>query len=715
MQETASSFVQPTEKSALSRELGDFLIELSISLHKHAIYPHGHPLVSQAAERLAHRLLILLQDRETLSLGVAREQLVIEGVATDPRHPLLRELAQRLHRQHLGAVRFLRGVEPDDLASFLRIVCLVKVDDGGNERPIGSTPGDSMERWRHIRLFPLTYDKLSLLEGEEPTEGTGGTRAGMLWMGLARAALADAGDTEGGFVLPATPASPEDEPAVDPVAVAKAIEGHQREVAYDQVIVGYLLQIADEVKRNPEAHSLQRRVSRLVGTLSPSTLKQLLAMGGDVAQRRSFLLDATQGLAVDAILQLVRAAAELEKRTISHSLLRMLVKLAAHAEEGTEKVRATASGELREYVKEMVSGWELADPNPDSYREVLTRMARSAPDLRSETDSHAVEPERLVAMSLEVGTVGPLVARAADEMVTAGRLGELVEMLDHAPAFSSSVDEIWRRIATPSAVTALVAGEKIDATLLQRVVARVGGDATEPLLDALERSESRGARSRVLDQLAQLGPGIFPRIAPRLEGAEWFVLRNLLTLIGKWQAAPEGFNAARFATSKDARVRREALKLLFRDPAQRSRAIFSAITDDDGTVAMLGLAAALEQPPLGIASAVRARVERGTLDDDSTALATRVAAADRASKDTLPWLLGLATAGRTLFGRPKLAGKSAASLGALSGLATYWREAPGVAPVLAAAAASPDPEVRAAASTVRLSRASPRSSPVEAR
>ena len=33
---------------ALSRELADFLIELSIALHKNAIYPEGHPLLAGA-------------------------------------------------------------------------------------------------------------------------------------------------------------------------------------------------------------------------------------------------------------------------------------------------------------------------------------------------------------------------------------------------------------------------------------------------------------------------------------------------------------------------------------------------------------------------------------------------------------------------------------------------------------------------------------------
>ena len=79
--------------ATLSRDLADFLIELSIALHKHAMYPEGHPSLAPAAAGLTRRAALLLEDRATISLGVARNQLVIEGVATDPKHPVLRELA----------------------------------------------------------------------------------------------------------------------------------------------------------------------------------------------------------------------------------------------------------------------------------------------------------------------------------------------------------------------------------------------------------------------------------------------------------------------------------------------------------------------------------------------------------------------------------------------------------------------------------------------
>ena len=57
-------------------------------------------------------------------------------------------------------------------------------------------------------------------------------------MGLATAAMAGEG-----------PAAPIVSAPAEPAAVARAIDEHQGAEAYDQVIVGYLLQIARELER----------------------------------------------------------------------------------------------------------------------------------------------------------------------------------------------------------------------------------------------------------------------------------------------------------------------------------------------------------------------------------------------------------------------------------------------------------------------------------
>ena len=672
------------EGNTLSRGLGEFLIELSIALHKHAIYPDSHPLVVSAVEGVARRLEQLLAERPTLSLGVARKQLVIEGVATDPNNPLLSELAARLHRQHLGAVRFSADVGIQEITEFLRVVA---ADVARQPQPLGLGPKQGLERWKNIGLYPLTYGQLELVEdepGEKPASGEGGTRAAQLWVGLARAALA--ADSSG------------DAASNDPALVAKAIDDHQREVAYDQVVVGYLLQIAEELKgaTGTEATALQRRVSQLVARLRPDTLKQLLEMGGSRAQRRKFVLDATQGMAVDAVVDLVKAAADDSKQTISHSLVRLLSKLATHAEHGSPAMRPEADAALRENVRKLISGWELDDPNPDAYRGVLDQMARAAPVFAPVEVVSPEDAERIVAMSLEAGTIGPMVWRATETMVERGRTEQLVEFLEKSPPESrETADALWLHIATPERMRLLL-DDRVDGPLLERLVARMGVAAAEPMLDLLERAQDRTTRWRLLDRLTQIGDDVGPIVARRIDGSPWYVQRNMLLLLGRLTTRPPGFSALAYVSNPDARVRREAVKMLLKDPATRERVIYTALADADERVAHMALTAASEACPRGAVPLITARLASKDLSPDSRALGIR-ALASLKTPDILEMLLRMTTAGKTFFGRQRLAPKSPEMLAALAALCTFWARNEKALAVLTVAGTHPDAEIRMAA------------------
>ena len=167
--------------TGLSRELADFLMDLAVAMHKHAIYPAGHPLLDQAVDSVHRAIGRLLLDRPSLSIGVARRQLIIEGVATDSSHPLLAELAGKLHRHHLGALKFRPGLSRAELSDMLGVVGLEAQRDA---QPIGLQP-ELLKRWTDVKLFPLSYDRLELLDddGAHPSESsaTGGGHAAQLW------------------------------------------------------------------------------------------------------------------------------------------------------------------------------------------------------------------------------------------------------------------------------------------------------------------------------------------------------------------------------------------------------------------------------------------------------------------------------------------------------------------------------------------------------
>ena len=674
-------------RAALSRDLADFLIELSIALHKHAMYPEGHPSLAPAAAGVTRRAALLLENRSTLSLGVARRQLVIEGIATDPKHPVLGELAERLHRHHLGALTFRKGVEPAEVADVLKTLA---VDAERAGQPLGLGDPERLRAWPHVQLHSLTYERLELVGEGAPAEGA---RAAQLWVGLARAALA---------------LQPEDDQpmATEPTVIAQAIDAHERgATAYDQVIVGYLLQIAEELKTagSAEAMALRRRMSHLVRSLKPQTLRRLVEMGGDFVQRRKFVLDATAGMAVDAVLEILKAAADTSQQTISHSLVRLLSKLAAHADGGSPEIREEADIALREQVQELLRGWTLSDPNPGVYGTALERMARANPLFIAPAEGgYPAEPDRVVAMALEVDVVGPRTLPAVDRVVHEGRLPQLLDALAELPATSAAAAQVWERIATAEVIGRVVATEPVDFKVLDRLVPRVGSSAAAPLLDALAAAESRGTRRGLLAQLARMGGGIGPIVVARLEDPRWYVTRNMLGLLDELPALPEGFSPARYTLHADARVRWQAVKLQLKLPAERDAALVTALRDHEPRIMRLalGLLVALQACPEVLVPLLVSHATDRTLASDLRVLAIR-ALGGTSAPAALEALLRLTSAGRTLFGRARFPPKSPEVVVALQALATGWRGDPRAAARLTQAAASSDPEICAAARTAR--------------
>jgi hypothetical protein len=408
------------------------------------------------------------------------------------------------------------------------------------------------------------------------------------------------------------------------------------------------------------------------------------------------VLDATQGMAVDAVVDLVKAAADDSKQTISHSLVRLLSKLATHAEHGTPAMRPEADAALRENVRKLISGWELDDPNPDAYRGVLDQMARAAPVFVPVEVVSPEDAERIVAMSLEANTIGPMVWRAVETLVSRGRTEQLVELLERAtPESRETADALWLHIATPERMRLLL-DDRVDGPLLERLVARMGVAAAEPMLDLLERAQDRTTRWRLLDRLTQIGDDVGPVAARRIDGSPWYVQRNMLVLLSRLTKLPPGFTPLPYVSNPDARVRREAVKMLLKDPATRDRVIYTALADADERVAHMALTAASESCPRGAVPLITARLASKDLSPDSRALGIRALASLR-TPDILDMLLRMTTAGKTFFGRQRLAPKSPEMLAAISALCAFWSRDEKALAVLTVAGTHPDAEIRMAA------------------
>jgi hypothetical protein len=664
---SVSSPAATAPRTTLSRELNAFLVEFSVALHKHTMYPSGHPSLAPAAVRVTERAWKLLEDRPMLAFGVARHQLIIDGVATDPAQPVLRRLAEVLHQHRLGAVSLLPGIESSEIGSAIH---LLAVEAGESVRPLGLEPAGRLNQWLHVRLHPLTLERLELVE-EDPAAAVDAAEqlqhhAAQLWIGLASAAMA--ADASLGHETTAT----------DPVAVARAIDDRAGAAAYDQVIVGYLLQIADELKGRADDQQgpLRRRTARLIDALQPETLKRLLAMGGDVAQRRAFVRGATNGMAIDSVVKIVKAAAEASQQTISHGLLRMLSKLATHAEAAEEHARSEADTELREQVDRLLSGWNLDDPNPNDYSKTLQRLASSAgPQSRGEYaggSEHEADPLRLIQTGLEVGGSGPLVERAIDRAIDAALIRELRALTSTPPSCGSGIAAlIQSKLGGPRTMAALLKRTPVDFDLLDILLPVISPDGYEVLLDALIESSSRGTRRRLIDRLARTTIEVTPLIAARLDDERWYVQRNLLLLLERLRTLPPDFALTQWLQHADARVRYQALSLQLKLPAEREDAVRAALEDHELSIIRLGLVAALEQCPPSLIPLLARLAANADLVEELRIHAVRALGKSR-HQHALAALLGLVDGGKSIFGGPKLAAPGAVVLAALRALADVW-------------------------------------------
>jgi hypothetical protein len=684
---TTTATVPDRERDALSRELNEFLIELSVALHKFSMYPSGHPSLQPAASAVVARATHLLADRPQIAFGVARRQLIIEGVATSASQPVLRRLAEELHRHHLGAVTFLRGISPEEVGEALRALSREPEQHGA----LGSGSNDA-RTWPHLRLHPMTFGGLALIADAALTSeagGGGGTRGAELWIGLARAAMAGEDDT-----------APTD---TEPTAVARAIDEHPRADAYDQVVIGHLLQIARELRtsQGPEAAALQRRTARLISALNPETLRRLVDMSGDLAQRRQFVLDAAHGMAVDTVIDIVKAAADATGQPISDGLVRMLSKLAAHAEFGAESSRLAADEALREQVGNLLNGWELADPNPDDYGKLLQRVATSATahdaSPQSVEQEHAPDPLRMVQISLEAGETGPMVARAVERAVSQGQVPALVALIaPGVPDGNEAAAALLKSLAHGKTLRAWFAAGPIDFEALDHLLPHVSVDGCRALLDVLGESDDRTTRRKLLDRLATLPHDLEPSLLARLDDERWYVQRNMLVLLERRRRLPKKLSLARIAAHPDVRVRHEAVRLQLRIPAERDAAVRTALESGHPGLMQAGLAAIQQECPEALVDRVGAIAANRDADETVRAMAAR-ALGRSPDRRALSALVALADGGRTLLGRQRLAPRSALVLAALEALAFGWRSEPRAAALLRLAEASSDPQIRNAA------------------
>lgn len=685
---------ESAETSALPREIIDFLVELSTSLHKYSMYPDGHPLLETAAQGIAKRLDPLLKERPDFAIGIARDHLLIDGMQSDVSNPVLRDLAVKFYRKEIGGLRVTTGVEENELVEMMKQVGRdAKKSDASPKAKAGEkdAAGDiALREWPHVSLLPLSYDALRLTDESAEGEKEKGTWATQLWQRLARSAVGE--QTTGGIGLP--------DFANDPLALAGAIDRRTEDPDFDKGILGLFGSFMQEIKAKggAAAKGLRVQVSNLISSVAPATLQRILRVNTDWAQQKQLMMQASQTLAADTVLDLAKAVAAASQHTMSEALLLLLTKLAKHAGQGSSARKEKADGALRENVRQLINDWDHAAELPEEgYWQTLEKLIAAPGKGSTPSTANEVPAEHVVQLSLETEVWGTTTKHAVAEMVKRGQIAQLLAIADGTPDQNKVVMTLRRHLDNTGTIKRLLRDKPIDFEVLHRLVTRVGYPAAGALLDALEGEDERGARWKLFEMLAQLGPKVGEAVVARLPKGPWTLQRNLLLLLGRLGEWPHGFTPAPYAKNPDARVRREAYALLLADPKTCDRAVSDAVADSDERIVRAGLNAALERGcPRDAIPVLTRRLTEHSLDGMIGALAVKVLAPVRLTPIQECLIAATLAPKRRFQFRRKLATKSPVVVAALSVLATTWGMEPATQKVLAIAKRSDDPEIQSA-------------------
>lgn len=652
-------------------ETGAFVRAFASALQKWMMYPEGHESLEPALDALVEAAGDALADRDEVELRLSEGRLRVQGSPVDRENPVLAGLARRLHDEQLRSLAFRSGLTRTEMAEVLTLLS----DSASSEEPLGERAAEELPDGPHLSVEPFRYERMQM--DDRPDDLSAERRPD----GRSEEALVeeDAGEIAARLSDSLAGPGPESAEAVDE-------------------LVGLLEATGEE--GGEQLEDLRRKMSAVILQLEPEVLARLTEQARQNGDEARLLRAAADGFDLEAVRRLVKAAAARREEGIADWLLRLLAKLSQYGPSDDPDADTPHREDVRETVERIIENWDLEDPRPQTYTDQLDDLTRRRPGDGDggERRTLEVEPDRMVAMGLEMDEPAPPIREASEEMVDAERFSELSSFLRRSPGDSEVGQLLWSQLSVPRVVRKLLDAGTGQRELLDRIVVRSGVDVAPALLDALSEPEARERtfRDRVIDLLCRIGEPVASLVPDRLDSPEPFARRNLLRLLTALAVLPPNFSPLAHLEDPDAGVRLKAFQIAAEREEDRPEAIRRGLEDDHLKLVSLALQEAEASFPPSAEETVIGHLRDESLPESVRIHAVR-ALGGHGSDAALEALVDLVWVKRWYFWR-RLAPPSPLVLEALGTMSRRWPDHPLASGPLEAARSSDDPDVRSAVS-----------------
>lgn len=668
------------------------LLRLAETLRRRRAHAPGHPHVVVAEEQLLDAVVAALRDRPTITIGVVRHALLIDGSPWSAPDALTRELAGSLHRRGVSAIAVESGISLLELRAAL---AWLAAENGGLS--------DAPPNQNGVLITRPKRDAMLLDDPERDAQAA----ISSLWHVLSEVTGMQAERTgPDPFAALASeyaglPLIMDDAPSGTTGFDTGAILGKLRTSLGDpdvaSRIAAALLALTNHgVTTTGEGRSLVgAQVLSLLEELGQDSLAPILSSLPDAGQQQALLMQTIDVLPVADALTWLDAGARACAHPLSDPMAGLLSKLSTAATATRDTV---TDGMFRDAAREFVQRWSPAKPEPSQHVDLLDRIAGFEHVLhgdgahRSGEATAGTESSRVVQMSLETDAVGEDTIAAVHVLLATGVVQPLMEWITNAVDATAARE--LRAIATSdTTVRRLLLTEPVDRLQARAMLDALDVSATDTLIEILGEAGSKGTRLLVRQRLSEFGDVITPRLLARLGEGPWYLTRNLLSLLRDTETQQHGEGAAAesitaLLTHPQVQVRLEALRVLIAMGGERrAAALTRALRDENERVVVAALQELTDTMaehgalPSAMVTQLMALVDGGVQSDPVRARAIRALASTR-SNALRDWLIGIVTRKTAILRQLTLVEPTPPAASALHVLTKVYANDPAAAKVM---------------------------------
>lgn len=550
--------------------LSDFIYALNIARRQVLAYPPGHPVIAAAADKLFGLLPSMFEFRSDITIGIARDTLLVGGQALDNTNPIYRDFAANLFDAKVASLTVSNDVTAAEICKFFEILRYKPedlADRGGLHRVMILSDIKGLQAqvvdfgaFHATEVDQVHAPKSKVIEDETV----------LLWKSFVNGLVAGTLDPNGQKLAPDANLDPELLAEIMNRGDGEGAGGQNLVRNYEEAITSFLKETDRDQLQSQACQETLGRLGDLVGNLKPELRRRFLNSTIKSCSGRDEVAGEVFARMPQAQILEAMEQVDTDRLEIPQALMDVLGKLSQQSGSGSGGSRVTgkkdrSSAETSELLGHLFSADHSDQFVPEDYQDALAVLsaAETLPgldrklvkELVETLEGHTVEKHfcNVMVDLLDRGTntvTSKAISRNLEDLILyfleTGDFTSLISVHDHLArhAHRTRHEDAFLDTADKSALRVYRSEEFVEQVLdgldtwgksqyaaIKSLIKRVGVPFVAPLLERLVDEPGMQKRRLFMECLQTIGVAASEQIQAKLHDKRWFFVRNLVILL----------------------------------------------------------------------------------------------------------------------------------------------------------------------------------------